>query len=507
MAEQTRFETNMQRLDAVRADQKAALEALGRTPSNVWSTYPEELRAVSGSSAGTMQAAKTVAPDPAGMEILPDDGYGAMLKVILAAEPNFQPWNIAAGIHIWGKTGTAKPAASAEWPFDDEDIPSEEDFDGEAEKDDPDVPKKDMFVLADDQGNITKAYLYGDEFEITFYDPATTEFKAKGWRRVSWHTTGENAGTYTRDNFRTEESGGWNYLKNIRSCTREKLYYQGIEIWPNNQYYGYRGVKTYSYNGVVLPTIFDGIALGMDVTGLPYRVISKKTADDGTVTYKFWCTSAKPYLRHVVPTMIYDPYDVIAAPLDTTEDYDCYVDGTTTGDVWEVESKSASTVMSDYITFGKEYEFVWSNTDIYDESGNLVHSASVPVAVDLRTDISKLNALPVWNQSIYPYAYVTYGVETGGISLAVYTDRKYSVWMSGTGIESDTDYGDLNIDGYKSIYRYIDGAWSLYAEHVEEDMTATSFRYLSIHLWSNVDITNGDGRIYFKAPGAFNVYV
>lgn len=108
MAEQTRFETNMQRLDAVRTDQKAALEALGRTPSDAWATYPEELRSVAGSSAGAVQAAKTVTPDPAGMEILPDDPYAAMLQVILQGDPNFQPYNIRSGVEIWGKIGTAK---------------------------------------------------------------------------------------------------------------------------------------------------------------------------------------------------------------------------------------------------------------------------------------------------------------------------------------------------------------------------------------------------------------
>lgn len=73
-------------------------------------------------------------------------------------------------------------------------------------------------------------------FTITSYDPITTEFKANGWRRLSYHTTGEQAGTWTYDDFTDTESGGWNYLKNIRSCSREKLYYQGVEVWPNMLY-------------------------------------------------------------------------------------------------------------------------------------------------------------------------------------------------------------------------------------------------------------------------------
>lgn len=353
MTEQTRFETNMQRLDAVRIDQKAALEALGRAPSDVWATYPEELRSVAGSSAGAMQESKTVVPDPAGMEILPDDPYAAMLQVILHGDPNFQPWNIAAGIDIWGKTGKAKPATSTGWP----DVPAtEEEMDNEVLEDDPDVNTEDKMVLVDNNGNITVGYLYnepdsglmvyggavfpelpewdkeaypyayiytylfngytyyrlvvsatapqfgsdgycraddamratfygdvpsewpsleiaggGDSFAlnsalsssplwsnhdilnadgtvylkastpteytgftITHYDPATTDFRAVGWRRVSKHTTGADAGTITKDDFTRTESGGWNYLRNIRSCTREKLYYKGVEVWPTN---------------------------------------------------------------------------------------------------------------------------------------------------------------------------------------------------------------------------------------------------------------------------------
>ena len=87
-----------------------------------------------------------------------------------------------------------------------------------------------------------------DGFQITWYDPVSTNFKAVGWRRVSKHTTGEDAGTITKDDFTRQESGGWNYLKNIRSCTREKLYYKGVEIWPNMS-------QTWSYNGVELPAL------------------------------------------------------------------------------------------------------------------------------------------------------------------------------------------------------------------------------------------------------------
>lgn len=351
---QTQFNALADRLSAAKAAQKAALATLGRTPTDVWDTYPDELRAVTGGT-GNYQESKTVTADPAGMTILPDEGYSGMLKAIIAAEPNFQPWNLVDGIEAWGITGTAKPAVSTapptNLPVDKDDADTAyEDATGAA------PTEADYFILADNDGNITYGYmqsastalyngvelpdiesvwtdketypyacifdqnsnlyktelflaltsepiysdgtnficpgksiryfidvdsadvtyhvwghsfisnsdysLFSDDmpqrfywsnydlyldgsvylaasdpvpsggFTITYYDPSTTEFKATGWTRLSYHTTGENAGQWTFDDFTSEASAGENYLKNIRYCTREKLYWQGYEVWP-----------------------------------------------------------------------------------------------------------------------------------------------------------------------------------------------------------------------------------------------------------------------------------
>lgn len=70
-------------------------------------------------------------------------------------------------------------------------------------------------------------------FEITSYNQETTEFKAKNWRRLSYHTTGEFAGTWTNDTFIDTESNGWNYLKHLVMCTRSTLTYNRLVIWPS----------------------------------------------------------------------------------------------------------------------------------------------------------------------------------------------------------------------------------------------------------------------------------
>ena len=230
---QTQFNALSDRLSATKAAQKAALVALGRTPTDVWDTYPGELRAVTGGS-GTYQDSKTVTADPAGMTITPDEGYSGMLKAIIAAEPNFQPWNLVDGIQAWGITGTAKPAVSTDPPTN---LPvDKDDADTAYEGQTGAAPAEtDYFVCADNNGNITYWYL-SESFEITSYNPINTDFAAKGAVRLAYHTTGENAGQWTFDDFTSEASAGENYLKNIRYCTREKLYYNDVEIWPNMLY-------------------------------------------------------------------------------------------------------------------------------------------------------------------------------------------------------------------------------------------------------------------------------
>ncbi len=73
-----------------------------------------------------------------------------------------------------------------------------------------------------------------DLFTITSYDEETTEFKARCWLRASYHTTGEHAGQITIDDFVSTESEGWNYIKNIRYCTRDALYFGDEVVWSKN---------------------------------------------------------------------------------------------------------------------------------------------------------------------------------------------------------------------------------------------------------------------------------
>lgn len=194
--------------------------------------------AIAGIGAPCVYQEKSVTPTGEDIVVIPDEGYDAMTKVKIAGDTALKPWNIPEGITIYGVVGTAKIAVTTDPPAD---LPvSKDDADTVLAENDgtADVSTFDLMVLAQDDGNITYCYLAKDTqtvpFEITSYDQITTEFKAKGWRRLSYHTTGADAGTWTYDDFTDAESGGWNYLKNIRSCAREKLYYNGVEVWPNS---------------------------------------------------------------------------------------------------------------------------------------------------------------------------------------------------------------------------------------------------------------------------------
>lgn len=291
-----------------------------------------------------IQAVKMSEYSGSDIEIVADDPYLYMQKVVIRGDRNLQSWNIRKGITIFNKTGTAGLPVSKK----DADVEYEEEFD--------ETPSADMMVLVDDLGNITYGYFLGSwysyrdakynryvslpglpedldtnayskifiwysdlsgtavahlcasantfyandgwmcasdnevyhyswksgesvwkfvskrkscpempcsqtlwanhtlgtdnkytmyytqdaptldlsGFQITSYDPVTTEFSALGWRRLSYHTTGPNAGTWTDDDFKLQASGGGNFLKNIISCTREKLYYEDVEIWPGD---------------------------------------------------------------------------------------------------------------------------------------------------------------------------------------------------------------------------------------------------------------------------------
>lgn len=187
-------------------------------------------------------------------------------------------------------------------------------------------------------------------FTITSYDPITTNFSAVGWRRLSYHTTGELAGQWTYDDFSTTASSGGNFLKNIIQCSREKLYYNGAEVWPNVS-------GTWSYNGVELPPL-----PVWDRSKWPYAVIVQHNS---TKMYRLYYSANRPSVSGV--------YLGIAG--------ECLYYAMSSGKTaWQAHD-STSDVSLSVGTSSLKYTVVWCNTDLLDASGDVYLAASTPIPV------------------------------------------------------------------------------------------------------------------------------
>lgn len=255
-------------------------------------------------------------------------------------------------------------------------------------------------------------------------------------------------------------------------------------------------VAEYDYNGVVLPSVFDDRIVGIDTTLLQYICICKTTDSDGTTSYKVYFTHAKPFYK------AYSGYYSLAVVAEDLHDgYDAFASATTTGAEWTDAYDNSIWSGQTMSLGGKNYEWVWSNTDIYDESGALIYSASNPTPVSYKTDAVLLPPLPEWDSETYPYAYITYAFSTGKILLWLRTNRFMAYATDGKYTERiNESYG------YYTYYTYTDGAWVLSKENVE-DTGGVSFRSGNTILWSNTDVPCSDGGIYREADAQYCVYL
>ena len=204
----------------------------------------------------------------------------------------------------------------------------------------------------DNDGNITYWYL-SESYEITSYNPINTDLAAKGAVRMAYHTTGENAGQWTFDDFTNEASAGENYLKNIRSCTRDKLYYKGYEVWPDDsEYRASLGGGTMLYNGVELPDIE---SVWTDKETYPYAVL---LSYEGMTLLGLF--SAETYVKS----------NMMAVPIGTSEALYMFDNG------WNLTGED---VTDTEVSVVPSASFFWSNHDILNTDGTVYLAASEPV--------------------------------------------------------------------------------------------------------------------------------
>ena len=172
--------------------------------------------------------------NPNGWWVSTDANAGTGISVDVSDDDSLENARLLAAVYyggIWSTTLTDGQYYNYYWNR----TLSEDEIDDIVVEQYPDAAGADKMFLEDENGNLTRCYLYNNPdtpFTITEYDSESTEFKATGWLRVAYHTTGEYARQVTIDDFRTTASGGWNYLKNIRETTRGILYFNGEQIWP-----------------------------------------------------------------------------------------------------------------------------------------------------------------------------------------------------------------------------------------------------------------------------------
>lgn len=172
--------------------------------------------------------------NPNGWWVSTDANAGTGISVDVSDDASLENARLLAAVYyggIWSTTLTDGQYCGYYWNR----TLSEDEIDDIVVERYPDAAGADKMFLKDENGNLTRCYLYNNAdtpFTITEYDSETTEFKATGWLRVAYHTTGEYARQVTIDDFRTTASEGWNYLKNIRETTRGIFYYNGEQVWP-----------------------------------------------------------------------------------------------------------------------------------------------------------------------------------------------------------------------------------------------------------------------------------
>lgn len=183
---------------------------------------------------------------PSGQEIVasPDSGYVGFSQVTVEGDFNLLPRNIAAGVTIYGVTGTLEPGPSST-------LPSEyDDFVAEALRRSGN-PDHDKYFVAESAGWVSIVLMMGD-FTVTAYSDETTEYSMSG---AVLERFNKQTGEWSELDFRSTPSSGGNFVNNIRYST-DYLYYNGRIIYPMRDGPGSEGYTVIFMNeNTVLQTV------------------------------------------------------------------------------------------------------------------------------------------------------------------------------------------------------------------------------------------------------------
>ena len=259
-----------------------------------------------------------------------------------------------------------------------------------------------------------------DDFQITYYDPVTTEFRAIGWQRGELISGGALA-WYGMTEYLEAESPGGDYIKDITYCARGALYYNGEKIWPSNYVEPDTPVEP---DVPVEPD--EPIAADYYLYGTPNESGTIALADgDGYVVYSGdvlselpeWDKAAYPYLFVYADINVYGANcGAVAsdrpATIRLSSGYDV-IDWAGTKAIRISETKSVWGQWRESVDYANHviysYVQIFSKYDLY-KDGKLWQKARDPIPLASNEPATavyngvKLPLLPEWDKEAYPYA-------------------------------------------------------------------------------------------------------
>lgn len=223
----------------------------------------------------------------------PPEGYDGFNQVNVVGDYNLKPENIAAGVTIYGVTGTMTPQSNMiKIPPEYEGLFAEarQLYDGDYSG---------LMILEQDDAVAFGFMLNG--FNIESYDDDNTEFTASRWVYVAYNKVTK---VWKKEDWTSGTSNGNSYIRNIRYCDRY-LYYQTKLVYPfiSSPDGGYDpGVYEFSVVAVIDRSQLSIYGMGI---GLEYSLSSIIDWGDNTIE-KINDTSSAVRIYHTYDSSFYD---------------------------------------------------------------------------------------------------------------------------------------------------------------------------------------------------------
>lgn len=279
MSIQTEINSRTTKLAAILAGANERITAKKGTAAASLNGLPDAIGGIPDSE--PVLQAKSVTPTGKTFTVTPGSGYDGLSSVTVVGDNNLAAENIAEGVTIYGVTGTFEGGGNAiPEPYATYIAEAEAVYTGEYAN----------VIYAEGYGSVTGVTYHTvmfllDNWAISAYDAATTEYTHSGFYMVQKEDDGE----WTLTDY-TTTTATEHYAKNIKAAS---LYieYEGLTLFPVG-IGSYPDTTAIDYSawdsGSFTETIETGDTLTYTVTfddaGQPTQI----TAPDGTVTAITW---------------------------------------------------------------------------------------------------------------------------------------------------------------------------------------------------------------------------